>query len=268
MLEQLKVKPGTTPNLAGIDATSTPGVPGDSVETGAVTAVQLARIEELQERLYAERRHGLVVLLQGLDCAGKDGTIRHVIRGMNPAGTKVASFKPPTDEELAHDFLWRVHARTPGVGEIAVFNRSHYEDVTTVRVRGLAPEKVWRNRFAAINAFEETLHHERTPVLKCFLHVSKKEQARRMRERADDPKKRWKLTVDDVVDHQRYDDYLAAYEEAIARTSTAHSPWWVVPADHKWYRNWAVAELLLQALEQLDPHYPTLDRLPEADQLG
>ena len=264
MIEQLRVRPGDPANLAERDPRGTPGAPGNETETGAVTAVQLERIAQLQERLYAEGKRSLLVVLQGVDCSGKDGTIRHVIRGLNPAGTRVAAFKAPTPIELAHDFLWRVHRQTPGAGEVVVFNRSHYEDVTAVRVRRLAPEQVWRMRYEHINAFERLLGHGGTRVLKCLLHISKEEQARRMRKRAEDPKKRWKLNADDLANHERYAEYQQAFAEMIERTSTDQIPWWVVPADHKWYRNWAVAEILEHTLEDMNPKYPDLPPIPEA----
>ncbi|MGO9195981.1 MAG: PPK2 family polyphosphate kinase [Acidimicrobiales bacterium] len=267
MVLQLRVRPGDPANLAIRDPGSTPGAPLGRAESEAAVATQLTRIEDLQGRLYAEHRRSLLVVLQGVDCSGKDGTIRHVIRAMNPGGTRVVAFKAPTDEELAHDFLWRVHEHTPRAGEIVVFNRSHYEDVTTVRVRRLAPEQVWRMRFEHINAFERLLRYRGTRVVKCYLHVSQAEQARRMRERADDPTRRWKITPDDIADHRKYDEYQEAFAEMIERTSTEESPWWVIPADNQWYRDWAVAEILLRALKDMDPKFPNLPPLPEAQAL-
>ncbi|HLI44122.1 MAG TPA: PPK2 family polyphosphate kinase [Acidimicrobiales bacterium] len=264
MLQQLRVRPGDPANLLLRDPAATPDAPGGKEATEAALESQLLEIDELQERLYAERRRSLLLVLQGMDTSGKDGTIRHVIKGLNPAGTRVAAFKEPSAEELAHDFLWRVHQQVPRSGEVAVFNRSHYEDVLAVRVKRLAPEAVWRMRYEHINAFERLLGHNGTRVVKCFLHVSSGEQALRLRERSDDPTKRWKLSAEDVADHGRYEEYLAAYAEMLERTSTDQSPWWVVPADHKWYRNWAVSEILLLTLRDMGPRYPELPPLPEA----
>ena len=267
MVQQLRVRSGDPANLARRDPASTIGAPGGEQETTEALAVQLEQLANLQERLYAEHRRSLLLVLQGVDCSGKDGTIRHVIRGLNPAGTRAVGFRAPSVEELSHDFLWRVHHEAPGLGEIAVFNRSHYEDVTTVRVRRLAPEQVWRMRYEHINAFERLLGHGGTRVVKCFLHLSSQEQARRLKARAEQPRKRWKLTADDIADHERYDEYEAAYSEAIERTSTDQSPWWVIPADHKWYRNWAVSEVLLRTLRDMGPKFPDLPPLPEAARL-
>lgn len=191
-----------------------------------------------------------------MDAGGKDGTIGHVFRGLNPAGCRVASFKAPTEEELAHDFLWRVHQVVPGRGEVAVFNRSHYEDVLVARVHNLVPEDVWRPRYKHIVAFEQNLAAAGTRIVKLFLHISKEEQARRLRERLKDPTKRWKLRLSDLEERKRWDDYQAAYAEAIERTSTKAAPWYVIPADHKWYRNWAVSRILLETFAEMDPHYP------------
>ncbi len=268
MLQQLRVRPGDAANLAEREPGSTPGAPGGRAETEAATAAQLAKLSELQERLYAERRRSLLVVLQGTDTSGKDGTVRHVIRGLDPSGTRVVAFGVPTAEDLAHDFLWRVHRHVPKAGEVVVFNRSHYEDVTTVRVKELVPEDVWKARFEHINAFERLLVHGGTEIVKCFLHISEREQASRLRERADDPRKRWKLTSADLIDHGRFGDYLDAYDFAIERTSTDRSPWWIVPADHKWYRNWAVAEILVTTLSETNPHYPLVPPMPEAAALG
>lgn len=264
MIQQLRVRPGDPANLELRDTAATPDAPGGKDETTAMLEPQLERIADLQERLFAEQRRSLLLVLQGVDTSGKDGTIRHVIRGLNPVGTRVVAFEPPSDEELAHDFLWRVHHAAPRRGEVVVFNRSHYEDVIAVRVKRLAPEPVWRMRYEHINAFERLLGHTGTRIVKCFLHISKDEQARRLKQRVDDPTKRWKLTADDIADHERYDEYLAAYAEMLERTSTDQSPWWVVPADHKWYRNWAVTEILGRTLRDMGPRYPDLPPLPEA----
>lgn len=267
MLQELRVRPGEGTDLEALDAASTPGVPGDSVETAEAARPQLERLGQLQERLVAERRRSLLVIVQGMDCSGKDESIRHLMRGLNPAGARVVTFKAPTADEPGHEFLWRVHPHAPGAGEIAVFNRSHYEDVTTVRVRRLAPEQVWMRRFEHINAFERLLGHGGTRMLKVFLHVSKAEQARRLRARAEDPRTRWRVTPDDVADHERYAAYLAAFDDMIDRTSTDQSPWWVVPSDHDWYRNWAFVEIVLRTLADMDPRYPDLPPIKEVADL-
>jgi PPK2 family polyphosphate:nucleotide phosphotransferase len=219
----------------------------------------VARLAALHIRLAAEATRSLVLVLQGLDAAGKDGTIRNVLTGINPQGCKVVSFREPTSTELAHDYLWRIHAQCPARGEIAIFNRSHYEDVVAVRVRRLAPEHVWRRRYAQIRAFEQLLCEEGTAVVKVFLHVSSDEQRKRLQERLDDPEKSWKLSRSDLEDRARFDEFMTAYEEAIAETSRKEAPWYVVPADHNWVRNLAVGEILLDTLERLDPRLPAPD---------
>jgi PPK2 family polyphosphate:nucleotide phosphotransferase len=258
VIKTLQVEPGAASKLQRRDPAATPEAPGDEQATVAATAGLIAGLQVFQERLYAEHRRSVLIVLQGLDCSGKDGTIRHVIRGLNPAGVEVVLFKQPSEVELAHDFLWRIHPHAPAIGHIAVFNRSHYEDVTAVRVRALAPANVWRERFDHINAFERLLAHRDTTIVKFFLHISRHEQAKRMRERAADPRKRWKLTPEDLVGHEQFDEYLAAYEEALTRTSTEVAPWYAIPSDHKWYRNWAIAHTLLDVLRELDPKPPDL----------
>jgi PPK2 family polyphosphate:nucleotide phosphotransferase len=215
-----------------------------------------ARLAELQWRFYAEGRRKLLVVLQGLDTAGKDGTIRHVFRGVNPQGVRVASFKAPTDEELSRDFLWRIHKQVPAAGMIAVFNRSHYEDVLVVRVRNLAPPDVWKARYDPINAFEQLLAATGTTILKFYLHISRGEQKERLQARLDDPKKNWKLDPDDLANHKLFEPYMRAYEDALERCNTPSAPWHAIPSDQKWYRNLAVARSIVQTLEELDPRFP------------
>ncbi len=212
------------------------------------TARLIEELVELQELLYAVQMQSLLVILQGRDTSGKDGTIRHVAGPLNSQSCSVASFKVPTDEELAHDFLWRVHAQTPPTGNIKIFNRSHYEDVLVVRVHELAPKEVWRSRFEHINAFERLLADSSTIILKFYLHISKDEQKKRLLTRETDPIKSWKLSVGDWKEREYWDDYTKAYEDAINRCSTKHAPWFIVPADKKWFRNLAVAETLRDAL--------------------
>ena len=219
----------------------------------------VARLGLLHERLRAEATRSLLLVLQGMDASGKDGTIRHVLSGVNPQGCRVVAFREPTSSELAHDFLWRVHAACPPRGEMAIFNRSHYEDVVAVRVRGLAPEATWRPRYGHIRAFERLLADEGTTVVKVFLHLSRDEQRRRLQERLENPEKRWKFRLGDLDDRARWDGFAEAYEDAIRETSTEWAPWYVVPADHNWVRNLAVGEILLETLERLDPKLPEPD---------
>jgi PPK2 family polyphosphate:nucleotide phosphotransferase len=256
MVERLRIEPGTKVKLPEHDPSATTGAPGDRAATEAAEAALQARLLELQSRLWAEARRSLLVVLQGLDAAGKDGTIRYVFTGLDPQAVRVFSFKEPTAEELGHDFLWRVHRRTPGAGEIGIFNRSHYEDVLIVRVHDMVPESVWMDRYDHINAFESLLAHGGTTVVKIFLHLSREEQGRRLLERLDRPDKRWKTRRSDFVERERWPEYQAAYTDMLERTSTHVAPWYVVPADRKWYRNWAVSRILVHELEQMDPQYP------------
>lgn len=212
------------------------------------TARFVEELIELQELLYAVRQQSVLIILQGRDTSGKDGTIRHVAGPLNSQSCTVTSFKVPTEEELAHDFLWRVHAHTPRLGDIKIFNRSHYEDVLVVRVHKLVPEEVWRERYEHINAFERLLADSATVILKFYLHISKEEQEERLLEREKDPTKSWKLSVADWKERECWGDYTAAYEEALNRCSTKDAPWFIVPADKKWFRNLAVAEALRDAL--------------------
>ncbi|HZY07573.1 MAG TPA: PPK2 family polyphosphate kinase [Ilumatobacteraceae bacterium] len=217
------------------------------------------QLDKLQQRLAAENRRSLLLILQARDAAGKDGTVRTIFSGLNPAGVRVTSFKVPAGREASQDYLWRVHMACPGDGEIGVFNRSHYEDVLVVRVKGFEPPSVWKKRFRHINEFERMLHDEGTTVVKCFLNVSKAEQARRFQDRLDDPAKGWKFREGDLADRKLWPKFQTAYEDAIRQTSTSRAPWYVVPADHNWVRNLAVANILLEALKDLDPHFPLPD---------
>jgi PPK2 family polyphosphate:nucleotide phosphotransferase len=215
----------------------------------------IEKLHDIQEVFYAEQKHSLLVVFQAMDTAGKDGVIEHVFRGLNPQGVHVASFKKPTDEELGHDFLWRIHPHTPRKGMITVFNRSHYEDVLVTRVRDLVPKKVWKKRYDHINHFEELLHDHGTTILKFFLHISKDEQKRRLESRRDTPRKQWKFLPADIEERQYWDDYMDAYAEAISKTNTAHAPWHIVPANHKWYRDYVVTKTILNAMEAMDCKY-------------
>ncbi|MDQ3167859.1 MAG: polyphosphate kinase 2 family protein [Chloroflexota bacterium] len=245
----IAVRPGEAPDLAAIDTRSD----GDlSKAAGAAALAPLTReLGDLQELLYAAGTHSLLLILQGMDTSGKDGTIRGVLTDVNPIGCRVVGFKVPAAIELAHDFLWRVHREVPERGAMVVFNRSHYEDVLVTRVNGLVDEPVWRARYAHINAFERLLVDGGTIVVKAFLHISAEEQEERLRAREAAPAKAWKLSAGDWVERRRWDDYRAAYRDALAACSVLDAPWWVVPADRKWFRNLAVAELLVEALR---PH--------------
>jgi len=213
-------------------------------------------LRDIQELMYAEHKQKLLVVLQGIDTSGKDGTIEHVFGDVNPQGTKVISFKVPTKKELDHDYLWRVHQHTPGKGEIVIFNRSHYEDVLVVRVHDLAPKEVWKKRYDQINSFEKLLAEEGTTIRKFFLHISKKEQARRFLARLDRPQKRWKFNPGDLEEREYWGDYRAAFEAMLSKTSTPWAPWYVVPSDRKWYRNLIVASVILETLQNLGMAFP------------
>jgi PPK2 family polyphosphate:nucleotide phosphotransferase len=242
--------------LGDVDPRSRDGAPGGKAATWASAAAFIPIIASLQERLWAEQRQSMLLVLQAMDAGGKDGAIKHVFTGVNPQGFRISNFRAPSETELSHDFLWRVHQVVPRHGEIGIFNRSHYEDVVAVRVRALAPEKVWRPRFEHIRRFEELLASAGTTVVKCYLHISKEKQAARLQARLDDPEKRWKFRRGDLADRALWDDYMAAYEEAIAETSTALAPWYVIPADRKWYRNWALSNIVVDTLGRMDPQCP------------
>ncbi|HRA35411.1 MAG TPA: polyphosphate kinase 2 family protein [Acidimicrobiales bacterium] len=250
------VGPGSRPDLDGIDPDGTPGAPGSKAELETTTEELVFTLADLQNRLWAESRRSVLLVLQALDAGGKDGTIRKVFTGVNPQGVRVTSFKAPTPDELAHDFLWRIHARTPAAGEIGVFNRSHYEDVLVVRVEDLVAEPVWRARYAAIRHFEDQLAASGTTIVKVYLHISAEEQARRFRSRLTEPAKRWKFSSGDLEVRAKWDQYREAYLDAIEETSTKAAPWYVVPADQKKYRNWAVLQILVATLQDMDPQFP------------
>ena len=255
LIDQLRVDPGTPPRLHERDPDARVGAPSkreglDRLET------LVERLAVLHNRLFAEATRSVLLVLQGMDAAGKDGTIRSVLTGVNPQGCRIVSFRQPSSTELAHDYLWRVHAVCPARGELGIFNRSHYEDVVAVRVRKLVPHYVWQRRYEHIREFERTLVDEGTTVVKVFLHLSKDEQRRRMQERLDNPEKRWKFRAGDLEDRARWDEFQKAYEDALRETTTNWAPWYVVPADHNWSRNLAVAEILVATFEQLDPKLP------------
>lgn len=217
------------------------------------------RMVELQEKLYAEGKRSLLVVLQAMDAAGKDSTVRHVFGPINPAGCRVTSFKAPSKEELGHDYLWRIHQHTPTDGNIAVFNRSHYEDVLIVRVKNFAPEKVWKRRYDHINAFEKRLVDEGTAVLKFMIHISKDYQKERLQRRLDRPDKHWKFNPEDLTERARWDDYMEAFNDALSKCSTKDAPWYVVPAERRWFRNLLIARVVVDTLEKMDPQMPEPD---------
>ena len=228
----------------------------DEEEAVRALAVNRQRLEQLQYKMYADGRFGLIIVLQAIDAGGKDGTIRHVVSAFNPQGCTVTSFKVPSQDEARHDYLWRIHQRVPPRGQIAVFNRSHYEDVIAVRVNRLVPESVWRRRYEEINRFERMLVHERFTVVKLFLHISKTEQKRRFEARIREPHKQWKFEPADLAARAKWSRYRTAFEDALSRCTTPEAPWYEIPADHKWFRNFAVSQILLQVLESLPLAFP------------
>ncbi len=260
-MDRYRIAPGSTVDLAAIDTRDTSGFDGGKAEAKSELKRLVGRLAELQHLMWAQDKHKLLVVFQAMDSGGKDGTIRRVFGGVNPQGVRVTNFKAPTAEELAHDYLWRVHRHTPGNGEIAVFNRSHYEDVLIVRVLGLVPAQRWARRYDHIRAFEQLLVDEGTTILKFYLHISKDEQKERFQERLSDPTKNWKFNPNDLDHRGRWDDYMAAFEAAFEQTSTEDAPWYVVPADRKWYRNVVIARTIVDTLERLEMRYPE----PEVD---
>jgi len=253
--DMFRVKPNHTLKLSDIDPAHT-GNHEDKASAQSEIDHYAQRLVALQYLLYAEGRRGLLICLQAMDTGGKDGTIRHVLGYMNPQGCRVQAFKVPTPEEAAHDFLWRAHKATPGRGEVAIFNRSHYEDVLVTRVHGLVPEAVWSKRYDAINAFEKLLADNNTHVIKFYLHISKEEQLKRFKKRLKDPARHWKISEADYAERLRWNEYQKAYEDALTRCSTDHAPWYVIPANHKWFRNLAISQIVVNHLEGLDMRFP------------
>ena len=258
--DALRVKPGTRIRLEKLDAGATFG--HDKASSVEATARQMARLRDLQDRMWAEAKHSVLVVLQGIDAAGKDGTIAKVMEAFNPQGCPVSSFKVPSVEERAHDYLWRVHKRTPGKGEVGIFNRSHYEDVLVVRVHDLVPKRVWSKRYDQINDFERMLADSGTTIVKFFLTIDREEQRKRFQERYDDPTKRWKFSLGDLDERKLWDSYQAAFDEALSKTSTAWAPWYVIPANRNWFRNLAVSTILADTMAGLKPAYPAPPDLP------
>lgn len=235
------------------------GFGGGEAEAVEEAADLTKKLERLQDLLHAEHKHKVLIVLQAMDTGGKDGTIKHVFEGVNPQGVRVANFKVPSEEERDHDFLWRVHREVPATGEMVIFNRSHYEGVLVERVHKLVPEDVWTARYDEINEFERTLTEEGTTILKFYLHISKEEQRKRLQDRLDDPTKRWKFSPNDMPERELWPEYMKAYEEVLQRTSTHSAPWYLVPANHHWYRNLVVSAVIVKALAKLRMEYPPLD---------
>ncbi len=252
---KLLVKPGSKFKLTDIDPESTPGC--DNKEEGlARLEKNIDRMSVLQYLLYAEGKRSLLAVLQGIDAGGKDGTIRKVMTGLNPQGVTVTSFKAPAGAEKEHDYLWRVHQATPRKGTIGIFNRSHYEDVLIVRVHNLVPAEVWKKRYEQINHFEEMLVESGTNIVKFFLYISKEEQKKRFQERIEDPERNWKFNTEDLEERKHWDDYVDAFEAALEKCSKSRAPWYVIPANRKWYRNLAVSEILRETMEEMEMQYP------------
>jgi PPK2 family polyphosphate:nucleotide phosphotransferase len=254
--DRWRIRRGHDLDLTAIDPASTSGAPGGKATTVAASQVLATQLADLQARLWAEAERSVLVVLQAMDAGGKDGTVKHVFSGLNPMAIHAVAFKAPSPEELDHDYLWRVHRRTPARGHIGIFNRSHYEDVLVARVEGLVPKSRWRRRYGQIEAFEAMLHDEGTTVLKVFLHISPEEQAARFQARLKDRVRNFKFRLEDLEVRKQWHAYREAYTDAIAKTTTDDCPWYVVPADHKWYRNWAVSTILVSTLERLDPQWP------------
>ena len=255
-MDRYRVNPDQKVKLDEWDPNETSAFDGDKKASKEKFAKLNEELEVLQEKLYAEGKHKILIVLQGMDTSGKDGVIRSVFDGVNPQGVKVASFKVPTEEELSHDYLWRIHKQVPGKGEIVVFNRSQYEDVLVVRVHQLVPDKVWRKRFDQINDFEKMLADNGTTILKFFLHIDLDEQKARLQERLDDPAKRWKFRADDLKERKLWGEYTRAFEDVLNKTSTEWAPWYVIPANRNWYRNLVISTILVDRLKELKMEYP------------
>ena len=251
----LLVPPGKKVKLKRYDPDDTLGFKNDA-KSQQMLEKSLRRLDALQYLLYASKKCALLIILQAMDCGGKDGTIRHVMSGVNPQGCRVTSFKTPSAEEAAHDFLWRIHKAIPDRGEIGIFNRSHYEDVLVVRVHKLVPEAVWSKRYEQINRFERILAENKVKILKFYLHISKKEQKKRIQERLKDPTKNWKLSPEDFKERKYWNDYMEAYEDALRYCSTPWAPWYIIPSNKHWFRNLAVSHIIIKAMEDLNMKFP------------
>ena len=260
--QELIVQPGKKFRIGGVDASATPGVK-DKDEALKLTDKNLSLMGDLQYRLYAEAKRSLLIVLQGIDAGGKDGTIRQVMEAFNPLSTVVTAFKVPDGAERRHDYLWRIHKVLPEQGQIGIFNRSHYEDVLIVRVHDLVPKEAWKKRYGHINDFERMLTDSGTTILKFFLYISKEEQKKRFEERLADPTKNWKFSMGDLKERERWDDYMAAFEDALTQCSTPYAPWYCIPANKKWYRNLAVSSIITETLESMDLKFPKIEIDPK-----
>ncbi len=253
------VEPGTQVYLDKLDPSDASGFAGKTYVEQQESKKLNEKLRQFQEELYAEHQQKVLVILQAMDTGGKDGVIRRVFEGVNPQGVRVVHFAVPTLEEVAHDFLWRVHRQVPAKGEMVIFNRSHYEGVLVERVHKLVPVEVWQRRYRQINDFERLLSEEETTILKFYLHISKVEQKKRLQDRLDDPSKEWKFSINDLPERKLWDEYMKAYEDALSKTSTDWAPWHIIPANHKWYRDLVISQIIVKTLEKMDLHYPKME---------
>ncbi len=258
-LERYWVRPGAKMDFSDHDSGEKTLFQGNKDEFETQFDEIQDELQQLQKVLYAQNKHRILVVMQAMDTGGKDGCIKHVFSRIDPQGIHVRSFKKPTEEELSHDFLWRVHSKVPSRGQMVIFNRSHYEDIIAVRVKKIFPDEVWKRRQRHVIDFERLLAEEGTTIVKIFLHISKAEQKRRLEARINNPAKHWKINPDDLADRARWDEFMDAYEDVIGKTSTEHAPWYVVPADRKWYRNLCVARIMLDTLKKLDMKFPAIN---------
>jgi PPK2 family polyphosphate:nucleotide phosphotransferase len=266
-LERYWIKPGTKVDFGKFDSGERVLFPGEKEDFGVQFDQLQDQLQQLQKVLYAQNKHRILVVMQAMDTGGKDGCIKHVFSRIDPQGIHVRSFKKPSEEELAHDFLWRVHSKVPSTGQLVIFNRSHYEDIIAVRVKKIFPDEVWKRRQRHVVEFERMLAEEGTTIVKIFLHISKDEQKRRLQARLDNPAKHWKINPDDLVDRANWNEFMTAYEEVISKTSTELAPWYIVPADRKWYRNLCVARIMLDTLKKLKMEFPPINWDPTSIQI-
>ncbi len=262
-VERYWVKPGTKMDFNAYDSGEKTLFQGDKDELESQFDELQHHLQQLQKMLYAQNKHRILVVMQAMDTGGKDGCIKHVFSRIDPQGLHVRSFKKPSEEELSYDFLWRVHSKVPGKGQMVIFNRSHYEDIIAVRVKKIFPDEVWKRRQRHVIEFERMLAEEGTTIVKIFLNISKDEQKRRLEARLINPAKHWKINPDDLTDRARWDEFMKAYEDVIGKTSTEFAPWYIVPADRKWYRNLCVARIMLDTLKKLDMKFPEIDWDPQ-----
>ena len=268
-LERYWVKPGSKVDFGKIESGEKTLFDGDGkTEFEPQFKILQEQLQDLQKRLYAQNKHRILVVMQAMDTGGKDGCIKHVFSHIDPQGIHVRSFKKPSEEELSYDFLWRVHSKVPHRGQLVIFNRSHYEDIIAVRVKKLFPDEVWKRRQQHVIDFERMLAEEGTTIVKIFLHISKDEQKRRLESRLENPAKHWKFNPDDLADRARWDDFMEAYQDVIGKTATESAPWFIVPADRKWYRNLCVARIMLDTMKTLNLELPAIDWDPSGIEIG